>query len=64
MTTTVKVLLEAHQRLSDPERVDFAFEFLKRMGSVDLDDEDLARIADEAFLDLDVREAVDGCESM
>lgn len=62
MTTSVKALLEAYERLSDPERADFASEILRRTSSGDLGGEDLAQVADDTFLRLDAREAADGGE--
>jgi hypothetical protein len=61
MVTAVKDLLTAFDRLSADEQREAA-EILRRTRDTDyppIDDEALARIADETFLEYDAREAAD-----
>jgi len=63
MTESVKSLVHIFECLTETEQHDAAVEILRRTASQeypDLDDETLARIADETFLELDAREAADG----
>lgn len=60
MSASVRSILEAFQRLTPEEQQEAAREILRGvmpMDSPPLDDEDLARIADESFQDYDRREA-------
>ena len=62
MTASVKSVLDAFDGLSEAERHDVVVEIFRRTASQDypdLDDETLAQIADETFLELDAREAAD-----
>jgi hypothetical protein len=62
MTASAKDLLDTFDRLSGEERREAVSEILRRAVPLDyppLDDETLARIADEAFLEYDAREAAD-----
>jgi hypothetical protein len=62
MTIEARELLDAFDRLPDAARYEVAIEIIRRAGLADvayppLEDEDLDRIADEAFQDYDAREA-------
>jgi hypothetical protein len=60
MTTAVKELLNRFERLSEQEQQEAARAILVRtaqMDSPELSDEQLTALADEAFLELDQREA-------
>lgn len=62
MTTTVRALVDSFERLPEPEHREAA-EILRRAVQFDsppLDDEELTLAADDLFLELDTREAVDG----
>ena len=62
MTSPVTHILESFDRLSEQERREALVALLRRAGTMDygpLDDETLCRIADEAFLEYDRREAAD-----
>jgi len=63
MGTTAHLVLESFDRLSSPEKREVLDEILRRVRDVDwppLDDETIDRIADEAFLEYDLREANSG----
>ena len=63
MTSTVQTFLESFQRLTEDERREATREILHLTTEVDnglLDDEAFDRLAEEAFLEYDVREAADG----
>jgi hypothetical protein len=56
-------LIEAFDRLSEGEQQEFAAGVLRRTRSVHapaLDDETIDRLADESFVEYDIREAADG----
>jgi hypothetical protein len=55
----VRNLLDAFDRLAEPDRREFVLEILRRTREMDwppIDDETIARIAEEAFLEYDARE--------
>ena len=62
MSSAVQALIDAFEQLTFEERREAVDEILRRANEVDhspLDDETIDRIADESFLEYDVREAVD-----
>ncbi len=62
MSEPVRDLLGAYQRLAECDQRDFLAELLRRTRAPEcppLDDETINRIADESFLEYDVREAAD-----
>ena len=62
MSAAVQQLLDAFARLSEEERHVALIEILKRADQLEyppLDDETIDRIADEAFVEYDLREAAD-----
>lgn len=63
MSAAVQQLLNAFERLSEDERRDALIELLMRADQLEyppLDNETIDRIADEAFLEYELREAADG----
>ena len=63
MSIAVKGLLEAFERLSEPERREALDELLQwsiETGYGPLDEESMNRIAEESFLEYDRREDADG----
>src|SRR5207253_2090222 len=62
MSTAVRGILDTFEHLSGDEQREVAAEVLRRTRDMEyppLDEETLARIADETFLEYDVREAAD-----
>lgn len=62
MSTMVRGLLDAFDRLSTNEQREAVIEILRRTRDLELpplDDESIDRIADESFLEYDVRETAD-----
>ncbi|HEV3164215.1 MAG TPA: hypothetical protein VGZ22_09295 [Isosphaeraceae bacterium] len=60
MSVAVRGILDAFERLSVDEQREVAAEILRRTRETEyppLDDDTLTRIADETFLEYDVREA-------
>jgi hypothetical protein len=60
ITASVRDLLGAFDRLTGPDQLEFLAEILRRTREMEwppLDDEALAQIADETFLEYDAREA-------
>ena len=58
----VRDLLDAFDRLTDDDRRDFFSEIMRRTKDLEwppLDDETINQIADESFLEYDIREAAD-----
>ncbi len=58
----VRDLLGAFDRLAEPDQRDFLVEILRRTQDLELpplDEETINRIADESFLEYDIREAAD-----
>jgi hypothetical protein len=58
----VRGLLDAFDRLDEGDRRDFFSEILRRSRDLEwppLDEEAISRIADESFLEYDIREAAD-----
>jgi hypothetical protein len=63
MSTMAQLVLESIDCLSSPEKREVLDEIIRRSRDLDwppLDDETIDRIADEAFLEYDLREANDG----
>jgi hypothetical protein len=63
MSTMAQLVLESFDCLSSPEKREVLDEIIRRSRDLDwppLDDETIDRIADEAFLEYDLREANDG----
>ena len=63
MSTTVQLVLESFDRLEASAKREVLDEIIRRSRDLDwppLDDETIDRIADEAFLEYDLREANDG----
>jgi hypothetical protein len=63
MSTTVQLVLESFDRFKASDKREVLDEIIRRSRDVDwppLDDETIDRIADEAFLEYDLREANDG----
>lgn len=63
MSTTVQLVLESFDRLASSDKREVLDEIIRRSRDLDwppLDDETIDRIADEAFLGYDLREANDG----
>jgi len=63
MSTTAQLVLESFDRLSSEEKRRVVDEILRRTQDLDwpsIDDESIDQIADEAFLEYDLREAADG----
>jgi hypothetical protein len=57
---SVRELLGAFDRLTEPDQREFLTEILRRTGGLEfppLDEETLTRIAEESFLEYDAREA-------
>jgi hypothetical protein len=62
LSEPVQDLLRAFDRLTDDDQRDFFSEILRRTKDLEwppLDDEAISRIADESFLEYDIREAAD-----
>jgi hypothetical protein len=62
LSSPVRELLGAFDRLTEDDRRDFFSEIMRRTKDLEwppLDDETIDRIADETFLEYDNREAVD-----
>jgi hypothetical protein len=62
MSEPVRHLLGAFDRLAECDRREFVSEILRRAGELEwppLDEETIDRIADESFLEYDIREAAD-----
>jgi len=62
MSTTVQFLLESFERLEPSDKREVLDEIIRRSRDLDwppLDDETIDRIADDAFLEYDRREAND-----
>jgi hypothetical protein len=62
MSNSVRELLGAFDRLEEPDRQDFLSEVLRRtrdLKCAPLDDETIDRIADQSFVEYDIREASD-----
>jgi hypothetical protein len=62
MSEQVQMLIRAFDRLSEGEQREFAVEVLRRTRDLQwppLDDETIDRIADESFVEYDIREAAD-----
>ena len=62
LSEPVRDLLRAFDRLTDDDQRDFFSEILRRTKDLEwppLDDEAISRIADESFLEYDIREAAD-----
>jgi len=62
MSEPVRDLLGAFDRLTEHEQRDFLWEILRRTKELELpplDEETINRIADESFLEYDIREAAD-----
>lgn len=60
MTRSVRDLIETFEHLPEPDRLEVAFEILRRTTQLDfppVGDEALALAAEEVFLELDAREA-------
>jgi hypothetical protein len=58
----VRDLLDAFDRLEEPNKRDFLWEIIRRTKDLELpplDEETINRIADESFLEYDIREAAD-----
>jgi len=63
MSNTAQLVLESFDRLSTAEKREVVYEILRRAQDLDwppIDGETIDRIADEAFLEYDLREAADG----
>ncbi|MGC1721054.1 MAG: hypothetical protein WA746_18885 [Isosphaeraceae bacterium] len=63
MSTAVRLVLEAFERLGASDKREVLDEIIRRSRDLDwppLDDETIDRIADEAFLEYDLREANEG----
>ena len=63
MIDQVQSLIMAFDRLSEGQQREFAVEVLRRTCDLKwppLDDETIDRIADESFIEYDIREAADG----
>jgi hypothetical protein len=63
MSTAVQNILDSVERLSEPEKREVIFENMRHTVSLDvppLTDEELVRIAEESFLELDQRESREG----
>ncbi|MGA9922128.1 MAG: hypothetical protein WBQ29_01925 [Isosphaeraceae bacterium] len=63
MSTTVRLVLESFERLGASDKREVLDEIIRRSRDLDwppLDDEPIDRIADEAFLEYDLREANEG----
>jgi hypothetical protein len=63
MSTSTQLVLESFDRLSPSEKRVVVDEILRRTRELDwppIDDETIDRIADESFLEYDLREAADG----
>ncbi len=62
LSEPVRDLLRAFDRLTEDDRRDFFSEILRRTKDLEwppLDEEAISRIADESFLEYDIREAAD-----
>jgi hypothetical protein len=62
VSSAVQALIDAFDQLTSQERREAVDEILRRAQGTDyppLDDEAIDRIADDSFLEYDVREAVD-----
>jgi hypothetical protein len=62
MTTAVRVFIETFEHLPESDRLEAALQILRRTAHLDfppLDDETLAFVAEEVFLELDARETDD-----
>ena len=62
LSNPVRDLLRAFDRLTEDDQWDFLSEILQRTKDLEwplLDEEAISRIADESFLDYDIREAAD-----
>jgi hypothetical protein len=62
MSDQVQSLIKAFDRLTEGEQRDFAVEVLRRTRDLQwppVDDETIDRIADESFVEYDIREAAD-----
>jgi hypothetical protein len=62
MGEPLRELLDAFDRLDEPNKRDFLWEILRRTKDLELpplDDETINRIADDSFLEYDIREAAD-----
>jgi len=62
MSTTVQLPLESFDRLASSDKHELLDEIIRRTRDLDwppFDDETIDRIADEAFLEYDLREAND-----
>jgi hypothetical protein len=63
MSTSAQLVLESFDRLSSSEKREVVDHILRRTRELDwppIDDETIDRIADESFLEYDLREAADG----
>jgi hypothetical protein len=62
MSEPVRDLLSAFDRLAEQDQRDFLWEILRRTKDLELpplDEETINRIAEESFLEYDIREAAD-----
>jgi hypothetical protein len=62
MTRSVRVFIETFEHLPESDRLEAAFQILRRTAQLDfppLDDETLTLTAEELFLELDARETDD-----
>ncbi len=62
LSEPVRDLLRAFDRLNEDDRRDFVSEIMRRTKDLEwppLDEEAISRIADESFLEYDLREAAD-----
>jgi hypothetical protein len=62
LSAPVRDLLRAFDQLTDDDRRDFFSEIMRRTKDLEwppLDEEAISRIADESFLEYDIREAAD-----
>ena len=62
MSEPVRDLLGAFDRMAEPDQREFVSEILRRTKDLELpplDEETINRIADESFLEYDIREAAD-----
>jgi hypothetical protein len=63
MSDQVQNLMNEFDRLTEGQKQEFAIAFLRRTCNLNwppLDDETIDRVADDSFLEYDIREAADG----